>query len=222
MINRERKSDIYHLNGTSRWSATETETAACWHSRRYHAFFEGFTESKASGPNGKQTIRRVYTAPWCEQGMAEDSIVRFKAAACALYLLAAAGYLWCMSRPVASNRCDYVAAPGLLCAVAVLLLCVRLGAYLFSGRRMTKYEYRHCVVGLYRLSAAAAACLCATAAAVLFYAASHRFPMEELQNAGLLLAAAAVCAVLCGVERKIPCRRTENDNAAPEGGCEIR
>jgi len=49
--------------------ALEDRDSRLWHSRFYHRYFEGYTENKELDQNGKERIRRIYTADWYGQDL---------------------------------------------------------------------------------------------------------------------------------------------------------
>ncbi|MCC8064662.1 MAG: hypothetical protein LIO78_05450 [Clostridiales bacterium] len=224
-------SDIYHLHGKKRrgpsWDQYGEESAGSMdtgfrHSSRYHDFFDGYTEVRVAKPNGGYRIERYYTAPWMTPQLSQRERVELRLLYWCLYLGALLLYGWSMCQRVGSNTCPYVAAPGLVTVVPLLLLLFRLIAYTAGKEKLTKYDYKHLSKGVRWWSFLTGCGLTLTAITVLIYGFLHLDAPENLRNGLLLLCGAACALAISRLEQRVPYQEVENTTAVPEGGFEIR
>ncbi|MCD7856232.1 MAG: hypothetical protein LUG55_00180 [Clostridiales bacterium] len=139
-----------------------------------------------------------------------------------LYLGALLLYGWSMCQRVGSNTCPYVAAPGLVTVVPLLLLLFQLIAYTAGKEKLTKYDYKHLSKGVRWWSFLTGCGLTLTAITVLIYGFLHLDAPENLRNGLLLLCGAACALAISRLEQRVPYQEVENTTAVPEGGFEIR
>jgi hypothetical protein len=194
------------------------------HSSHYHDYFEGYTEKKVEKPNGGYRIERLYTAPWIERMMPNREQKNQKIIFWCLYLLSVLLYLWCMVQRVGSNNCRYVALPGLVCVIPLLLLFFKLVSYTLGKRKMTIYEYKSTVGNFKRLCIFATCTLTATAIMVVVYMFLHigEQTPQLILNAFLLALSAVLMLCIFLKERTTVYGETKNEAGVIQGGFEIR
>lgn len=225
--------DIYRLRGKNREYLPGDRTGESRggdidtgfrHSSAYHAFFEGYTEREVLDEKGRKRIQRVYIAPWIVEDLTPARRHRVRLAAWALYLTAVAIYLWCMTRRVGSNGSYYVAAPGLLTVIPLLLLFFALITFTVRKEKLTKYDYKSNTKKLKILSLSGTILMALTAAMVLLYFLLHMAERNWGELLGsVMLAVSTLC--LLGLWRtvsKIPYKEVENTASVSGGGFEIR
>lgn len=169
------------------------------HSGAYHRYFEGYSEQKALGADGKRTrILRVYVGDYYRRRCSDSAWIVLKTAYILLFLAAAAAYIAALVLPVGSNHAWYVAAPGLCSVVPMMLLFAKLMACAVTKRSMVIYDYKHVFGRVYRRSLLAAGFLAATALAKIVYI-FLAFPVdlgvEVVSCLGCLLAAGAILTI---------------------------
>lgn len=212
--------DIYHVRGRSRASEGEPETGFR-HSTRYHDFFSGYTERTVELPNGKKRIERVYTDPWIAPEAGETETRMMKALYWGLSLASVALYVFALTADTLSNRALYVAAPGLLSVVALILFASALVLYSIRGRRMTNYEYRSGRQSLLRRGIVASTLIALTGAGSLICFLLHTEDTGSLKSGLTLFLSAGLILAVILLERNMKYRQIPNDTAMPEDGFSI-
>lgn len=140
------------------------------HSGSYHRYFEGYSEQKVPGENGhRNRIVRVYVGDYYKRKCSDCAWIAVKAAYALLYLAAVAVYLFAMVLPIGSNHAWYVALPGLLSVVPLILVFAKLTACLVTKRTMMIYDFKYVFHRVVRYCTAAAGFLFATALMKLLY-----------------------------------------------------
>ncbi len=215
-------TDIYQVRSRGRADDSSQLETGFRHSSRYHDFFEGYTEARVETENGKARIVRVYTAPWIQRDMPEKEQLRLKALYWLLYLAGTALYFWRLVLPIVSNTRPYVAAPGLLSVIFLLLMLFALISYTWGKPFMTIYEYKSSAKRLRRLSLYGGSLMAATALMTLLATWIDAGGTATLVNALLLLFSASLVLGIFLKERTVPYRERENNNQAPEGGFELQ
>lgn len=145
---------------------------AAFHSRNYRRHFEGFSEVKARGADGKIRTRRVYTGVYHRARLSDRQITLHRLAYAALWLIAVALFFFAATRPAESNTVVYVTALQGLCVVTLGWLMWALYNILTAGRDMTLGEYRY-VDMVKRAALFSAAALGLTALGTLIYLLAH-------------------------------------------------
>lgn len=212
--------DIYHVRGRSKNSDGEPETGFR-HSSRYHDFFSGYTERTIELPNGKKRIERVYTDPWIAPESGETEVRMMKALYWGLFLAALTLYGIALTADTLSNRALYVAAPGLLSVVALILFACALVLYTIRGRRMTNYEFVSGRQNLLRWGMISGILIGLSGLGSLICFLLDTEDIGSLKSALMLLLSAMIMAAVVLLERKMKYRRIPNNTPAPEDGFTI-
>lgn len=126
-----------------------------YNSRRYHSFFEGYTE-KTVVENGKRKIIRVYTGDFYRPKLTAQDRKRRKLLDGALYVLTLCLYFYCATRQLEINLSPLVAICQGFEILVLLWLSLSIVDYLRTGERMTVSVYRTACGRMTRLSLAAA------------------------------------------------------------------
>lgn len=182
------------------------------HKTYYHKHFQGFTEIRRVGKNGRITIERCYTAPWQRHRLTNRQWVLTKAAYVLGVLLSSILYLWAAARRIASNSAPLVAAPTVLAGLMLLLMWMSVCAYVTAPRSMTLWEYRSGKgkVELFSRLAAAALLLTAAAKAVFVCVFLHFSWAGEAGSMAALIVAAIPLVLIFLIERRMPYQEQEN------------
>ena len=210
-------------------SATYTERINAMdsrsHSRSYHRFFAGYTESRRLKEDGKgYTISRVYTGRYYRRTLTKTGVVGYKTLY-ALLLIAAAG-LFCfgaLSR-VDVNSTWYAAIMEALSIASVVWWGIGTFNYVLSPEKMTVYEYKSSSVSIKKSTVAAAVTLALTA--LVF--AVHIFVLAQTDNRRSVLCAAgflggALCALIVNrMECHLKYDKFASEMSGKVNGTEIR
>lgn len=130
-------------------------TGDYYNSRRYHSFFEGYTE-KTVVEDGKQKIIRVYTGDYYRPALTCGQRKLRKFLNCALYALTACLYVYCATRQSNLNLSAVVAICQGFTILALLWLLVSVVDYATAKDKMTIRVYRAASGRLIALSLATA------------------------------------------------------------------
>lgn len=113
--------------------------------RKYHSFFEGYTEYTELDKNGKEKIRRVYTADYYRQSGSLWQTVLTRCAYVLMFVLAVYCVLSAsMDRSAACNYTWYVQIWHACCLAILFWVFTLLFSYVTSGRNWTIYDYKQC------------------------------------------------------------------------------
>ena len=191
------------------------------HSGSYHRFFEGYSEQKVLGENGKRTrILRVYVGDYYKRSCTDPAWIFVKIAYILLFAAAVAAYIFALALPVGSNRAWYAALPGLCSVVPLMLLFAKLMACTVTKRNMVIYDYKHVFGRVFRRSVIAAGFLAATLLAKIVYILLV-FPVdlgaEAVSCFGCLLGAGLILTIGL-LERNASYETVKNKNVPLEDG----
>ena len=140
------------------------------HSGSYHRFFEGYSEQRVLGEDGKRAqILRVYVGEYYRRVCSDATWIGIKIAYMALFVLGFATYIYALVLPIGSNQVWYVAVPGLCSVVPLLLLFSKLAACVVAKRTMVIYERKHVFGRVFRRSMIVVGFLGATLLMKLLY-----------------------------------------------------
>lgn len=194
-----------------------------FHSRKYHSYFEGYTEVQKVLPNGKTKIEHVYTDTYRIQDLSDRQRIGLRAAYILLFAAAVALFVAGALESVGSNTTVYVTAAEVVSLVGLFWILCTLVNYLTAPRKLTIYEYRTTSVSIRRSAVTAAAGLFAAFFLTVVYLLLHldAAAMAEFRCALCLLFSAGASLGICALERKIPYREEESKEAEPAGGFKI-
>lgn len=177
-----------------------------WHSKAYHRFFEGYSESRVPKSNGKgYKIQRVYTGDYYRQNLIKSQRILLRLMYLALFLTII--YLFTSSAiiPLANNTTWYVVLAQAICIPFLFWILISFFSYLPSPKDMTIHDYRSSSISLKKATMGTSIGLGLTVLATLFFILLN--PAEDLQlelvSAAKYLAAALIAFSMNWIERKI-------------------
>ncbi len=196
--------------------ALEDRDSRLWHSRYYHRYFEGYTETKKVDANGKERIRRVYAADWYSQNLPKGKRISVRFLYVVLFAIMVAAVVGAGILQGGTGTRFYIVIPELvtLCLLSWLGY-VLLVNYLFMPVKLTVHEYKASSLSL-RIVTLATAVAFATDALM----AALDLALVGGARGGWVIAlflAGAICAwAMRLVESRIHYNQIENPAAARE------
>jgi len=201
--------------------ALEDRDTRLWHSRYYHRYFEGYTETRELDANGKERIRRIYTADWYVQNLPKGRRIGVRLLYMMLFAMMIATVIGAGILQGGTGTRFYIVIPELvtLCLLSWLGY-VLLVNYLFMPKKLTVHEYKASSLSL-RIVTLAAAIVFAFDALM----AALDLALVGGARGGWVIAmflGGAVCAwVMRLVESRIHYDQIENPAAAVDSGVTI-
>lgn len=125
-----------HGNGRSRKGAPKQKS-------NFLRYFEGYSEVRSVGSDGKVKVDMVYTAPYWVHDLTGRQWKQRKLCFAGLMILTVALYLCAAFMPLGENYNRYVLIPGGLTAALLLFFITYVITYLVCPRKMTIYDYEH-------------------------------------------------------------------------------
>ena len=201
--------------------ALEDRDSRLWHSRYYHRYFEGYTETRELDANGKERIRRVYAADWYTQNLTKGKRVGVRILYIALFVMMVAAVVGAGILQGGTGTRFYIVIPELitLCLLSWLGY-VLLVNYLFMPKKLTVHEYKASSLSLRIVTLAVAIAFASDA----LMAALDLALVGGARGEGViaLFLVGAVCAwAMRLVESRIHYDQVENPVAAGDGGVVI-
>lgn len=126
-----------------------------YNSRRYHSFFEGYTE-KTVVENGKRKIIRVYTGDYYRPVLSFEQRIFRRIINCVLYVLTLGLYVYCATQQLEINLSPFVAICQGFEILSLLWLSASVIDYATAKDKMTVRVYRTASKRLICLSLVAA------------------------------------------------------------------
>lgn len=188
------------------------------HNTYYHKYFHGYTEIRRVSRTGHVQVERRYTAAWNLHRLTTAQWIAVKLAYVLGALLSSILFLWALMQRVPTNSASLVAAPGLLSGFLLLLLWAGVCAYTAAPRKMTWWQFTSGKVKIQRFALLSAIGIGLTALAkVVFICVFLGFSWEgEVLPILALLLAAALLALMCAAEHKMPYEEQENETVVSE------
>lgn len=219
-----RQSDLNDIYGVKRIKTNplekdhEVPESGFRHSDAYHRYFRGYTEIRREKVNGRYTVERYYTQPWIVSAASGPVYWLIRLMYASLVTLSWLLYVWALCLPLGSNRCWFVAIPGLPAVILLFLLSVVTVSYIFVRRKMTLWDHTSSTKRLKTVSLLTGSCMVLTAGAKVIYLLLYgrELGAEMLCIAAILLAAGCA-AVLFPLERSVVYTTLPNDTVLPEG-----
>lgn len=192
------------------------------HSTFYHRFFEGYTETMVprKGRRGNRIIR-VYTGNYYTRACDDRAWHKIKLEYMALCLAAAAAYLYSVSREIPSNSVWYVALPGSLAVLCLLLLTADVLSCLGKARDMTLYDYKSSFRRLIWLCPVTSAWIAVTSVLTFVFLTGNQRPWSEWSAGVLCMAAAAAVLWIGRMEKRAEYHTKPGCQAADANGVMI-
>lgn len=204
--------------------ALEDRDSGLWHSHAFHRYFEGYTEYRELGQNGKEHTRRVYTASWYSQELSRRQSVLLRVCYVLLFLLMCASVVVAGTRQGASGTAFYIVLAELATLIALFWLGYTLFVnYLFVPKKMTVHDYR-VSSGALKRSSLLLAVFFGVDAAMTILEAVLKGTDSFVSFPAVLAAFAAGCLCAAAIhlaEKKVPYREIENSGSAPPSGTVI-
>jgi hypothetical protein len=195
-----------------------------WHSKAYHRFFEGYSETTVPKPNGKGTrIQRIYTGNYYRQDLTKGQRILLRGLYIVLFLCIA--YLFGSSAmlPLASNSTWYVVLAQVVSIPFLFWILIAFSSYLPAERDMTIADYRSSSLSLQKAVLGAAINLGIAALVTLVFMLLNlsNEPLPELLCAVKYLAAGLLALFMNRVEKKINYLIIPSQNKPPTDAMEI-
>lgn len=196
-----------------------------WHSKAYHRFFEGYSESTIPTPDGKgYRIQRVYTGNTYRQDLTTGQRILLRVLYVGLFLCAVYLFVSGAVLPLPSNSTWYVTLPQAVSLPFMFWIVIAFVAYLPAEREMTIYGYRSSSLALQKATLGAAICLGLTALATLAFSILN--PTDEPQSvlgcALRFFAGGLISLGMNWIERKVKYLIIPGQNNPPEDSLEIQ
>lgn len=221
MRNRQVGNDIYGVKSGWKWEQRLGDTAETGfrHDDYYHKYFHGYTELRIEKPNGKYKIERYYTDDWYLQDCSDQKWMYQKIAQLALALISAFGYFWLMSRPnLEGNTSRFVAVPGFVSVVLLILLVASTIGYVATKRRMTWWEHYASTTRLERYTLLTGGIILFTGVADLLHLVTGvEHLAAELGLAAGILLVGCIPFLMYALEKKMPYTTEKNEVELPPG-----
>lgn len=188
------------------------------HSTYYHKYFQGYTEIRSVGKNGRINVERRYTAPWIQHQLDSRCWVLTKAAYILGVLVCTILYLWALVQRVPSNSAAIAAAPGMLTGILLVLMWMSVCTYVSAPRKMTLWQYQSGKkkVELFTRLTAVGIVLTAIMKTVYLFVWSNGFWETEILSVLALLASAVPLVVMYLHEYKMQYQEIENSTIVTE------
>ena len=173
------------------------------HSTSYHRFFEGYSEIMVpiKGRRRNKIIRK-YIGNFYYRLCSDKRWLVIKIQYRALYLTAVLLYFFAASREIPGNSVWYVAFPGSVSSVWMLMLLTDLFSCLSKKREMTVYDYKSSFKRLTWLCPVTSGCLLLTAAAMFVFLILNERSWVEWGTGGMFVAAACFVFLIGQMERR--------------------
>ena len=200
-------------------------TRGIWHSKAYHRFFEGYSESAIPTPNGKgYRIQRVYTGSHYRQDLTTGQRVLLRVLYVVLFLCTVYLFMSSAVLPLPSNSTWYVTLPQAASIPFLFWILVVFFSYLPAKWDMTIDDYRRSSLALQKATLGSAICLGLTALATLAFSILNPTdePLRVLGCALRFFAGGLISLGMNWIERKVKYLIIPGQNNPPEDSLEIQ
>lgn len=120
----------------------QPESGSAFHSSFYHRYFEGYTEAKVQGKNGRKKIMRVYTGQYYSQNLSDRKWKENKIFFLFLYLTAVVLFIFFAAINKDNNKIWFTELSETLVFLAFFWMLYVILNYLAAPRNMTINQYR--------------------------------------------------------------------------------
>lgn len=177
-----------------------------WHSKAYHRFFEGYSETAVPKPNGRGfTIQRVYTGNLYRQDLAQEKRVLLRILYLALFVIVVYLFVTNAIMPRPGNSTWYVVLCQAVSIPFLFWILISFITYLPSLEDLTIHDYRSSSLSFKKATLGASIGLGLAAFATLLFILLN--PAEDLQielvSVAKYLAAALIVFSMNWIERRI-------------------
>jgi len=184
----------------------QPDKAGFAHSKAYHRFFEGYTETRILNPNGKgYRIQRIYTGIYHRQDLTKNQRLLLRALYVVIYLSSVSLFVSSATLPLGSNSTWYVVITQVASIPLLFWILITFFSYLPAGQDLTIDEYRSSSLALQKAALGTALSLGLTALMTLIFMFLNlsNEPLNEFLCALKYLAAGLLAFALNGVEKKV-------------------
>ena len=207
----------------SRQREEEVKNSTAWHSRAYHRYYEGWSESYTLDPaTGQRRISRVYTGRFYVQDLSGTKRLIVKITYSILFLAAAVLFFTASMADWVGNLVWYVVLPHAFCFGSLAYMLIVLTSYVPAPQKMKIHEYRATAkpmrrAALFGTVSHALACAAALAYTLAFDGADAGFGI----TVRFLLAAGALLTIFL-IERGIEYDSIDNPASHGDNGTQIQ
>ena len=214
-------NDIYGVKSNWKLESSLGDTAETGfrHNYRYHKYFYGYTEVRVEQPNGRYSIKRIYTDDWYRQDINDKTWIMTKFLMLILCAFAAIFYGFVMTREgFSGNTNSIVAIPGFCSVILLILLIAASIQFVFTNRKMTWWEQHSSRERMDKISIVTAAMLGLTSILII---ANCFFGVDNIGKEVVLGICVLLCSIACFVmyliNKKIKYITVKNEVQLPEG-----
>lgn len=172
----------------------------------YDDFFAGYSFRKVPRSNGCGTkIIREYSGNLYKQQVSQKQALFLRIGYAVLFLTSVFLWLYALMLNTESNRCWYVMVVGFCAAIGFGRLMLSLFSYIWSGQKLTQYEYQNGAVPIPGRCRTTIWILLISAVipVLMFVFQNWTHGTLELFRFGMLLASAAILKVLARIENNV-------------------
>jgi FtsH-binding integral membrane protein len=202
------------------------EVTSFHHSNYYHKFFAGYSESMVPNKKGtRNKILRKYVGSYYSRECSDSAWILSKALYLLLGLMAAALFLYGISRPTETNRLWYVVIPSSASTISLILFLTKLADCILKKRKMTVYEYRTTFGSLFLWSMITSGLLAITAVTALISSVLTDSGESPLMKAAAVTAClfSSICIFMIGAaERRNSYSETPGEEEPYQNGVIIQ
>lgn len=198
----------------------ETAMRASFLNKRYHSFFEGYTEVQVKKPNGKTRIERVYTGKFYRQNLSTLAYVGVRISYLILWAICAVLYLSTGLHSYSFNLKWFCVLPQVGALPCLFYTTILLIDYVFAERKLKIYDYKQCHKKLMKISLLGSMFFALAFLVSTIYVAAAGFSDEQLATIKYLICALSVFAIN-RIENTIEYEMLSPENDEISDGIEI-
>lgn len=207
----------------SRQREEEIKNSTAWHSRAYHRFYEGWSESYALDKRtGKRKIVRVYTGRYYVPRLSHSARLLVKLLYIALFIAAGVLFFSASMSGWSGNLVWYVTLPHAFCFGSLAYMFIVLISYIPAPFKMNIYEYKTSARSMRRASLIGAASHILSLLTALVYALIHECVDSAVGIMVKYLCAAAAFFAAFLTERSIEYDEEDNPASHDDNGTQIQ
>ncbi len=195
------------------------------HSKAYHRYFEGYSETIIPKSNGKGSrIVRVYIGDYFRQNLSPRKRITIRVLYVVLFVCAAVFYISSAVQPLTINSTWYVVLPEAISLLFLSWILLTFLSYIPAERDMTIEGYRSSSLSLLKATLGSATCLGIAGLTTLIFIVLN--PVDEylsvLLCSGKFFAAGLFALAMNRIESKVNYLTIPNQNKPFENGSEIK
>lgn len=198
----------------------ETAMRASFLNKKYHSFFEGYTEVQVEKPNGKTKIERVYTGKFYRQKLSTCAYVGIRVSYLLLWAICTVLYVSTGLHGYSFNLKWFCVVPQVGVVPCLFYMAMLLMDYTFAERKLKIYDYKQCHGKLMKISLLGSIFFALAFFVSTIYVAVIDSSGEQLATLNYL-----ICALLAfsvnRIERAVEYETLSPENDEISGGIEI-